>query len=100
MSHQPTAPIVLDPTGADHHAEHVLLRSKGPAARVDILGVTAWSITDPVLLKELLTSADVSKDARAHWPAFGEVVQTWPLALWVGVENMFTAYGGDHRRLR
>jgi cytochrome P450 len=100
MPHQPTAPIVLDPTGADHHAEHVLLRSSGPTARVDILGVTAWSVTDPVLLKRLLTSTDVSKDARAHWPVFAEVVQTWPLALWIGVENMFTAYGGNHRRLR
>jgi cytochrome P450 len=100
MSHQPTAPIVLDPAGADHHAEHALLRSHGPTARVDILGVTAWSVTDPVLLKKLLTSADVSKDARAHWPDFAEVVRTWPLALWIGVENMFTAYGGNHRRLR
>lgn len=100
MPDQPIAPIVLDPTGADRHGEHALLRRGGPAARVDILGVTAWSVSDPALLKELLTSADVSKDARAHWPAFAEVVQSWPLALWIGVENMFTAYGGNHRRLR
>ncbi|WP_236047638.1 cytochrome P450 family protein [Streptacidiphilus fuscans] len=106
MPHQPTAmpavpdTVVLDPTGADHHAEHEQLRSHGPAVRVDILGVTAWSVSDPALLKKLLTSADVSKDARVHWPAFAEVVQTWPLALWIGVENMFTAYGDNHRRLR
>ncbi|MFJ5635118.1 cytochrome P450 [Streptomyces goshikiensis] len=99
MAH-PVAPIVLDPTGADHHAEHRQLRDLGAAGRVDILGVTAWSITDPDLLKTLLTSSDVSKDARAHWPDFQEVIQTWPLALWVGVRNMFTAYGDDHRRLR
>jgi cytochrome P450 len=67
---------------------------------VDILGVTAWSVTDPALLKKLLTGESVSKDARAHWPDFEEVVQSWPLALWVAVENMFTAYGADHRRLR
>ncbi|MFD9537269.1 cytochrome P450 [Streptomyces sp. NPDC060010] len=48
----------------------------------------------------LLTSPDVSKDARAHWPDFQEVIRTWPLALWVAVDNMFTAYGSDHRRLR
>ncbi|MFD7004139.1 cytochrome P450 [Streptomyces mirabilis] len=98
MDQQP--PLVLDPTGADHHAEHRALRARGPATRVDILGVEAWSVTDPVLLKQLLTSTDVSKDARAHWPGFEQAVSTWPLALWVAVENMFTAYGPNHRRLR
>lgn len=98
MSEQPI--IVLDPAGTDRHAEYRALRERGAATRVDVLGVTAWSVSDPVLLKELLTSSQVSKDARAHWPAFAETVATWPLALWVAVNNMFTAYGGDHRRLR
>ncbi|WNI21968.1 cytochrome P450 [Streptomyces sp. ITFR-16] len=98
MSEQPI--LVLDPYGSDRHAEYQALRERGPATKVDILGVTAWSITDPALLKELLTSSQVSKDAKAHWPAFAETVATWPLALWVAVNNMFTAYGGDHRRLR
>ncbi|MYQ53617.1 MULTISPECIES: cytochrome P450 family protein, partial [unclassified Streptomyces] len=77
-----------------------LLRAQGPAARIDILGVPAWSVTDPFLLKELLTSPDVSKDGRRHWPGFGAALESWPLALWVAATNMFTAYGGDHRRLR
>ncbi|MEU6663811.1 cytochrome P450 [Streptomyces sp. NPDC046821] len=92
--------LVLDPTGSDPDAEHQALRERGPATRVDILGVHAWSVSDPALLKQLLTSKDVSKDGRAHWPAFAETVPTWPLALWVAVENMFTAYGADHTRLR
>ncbi|MFF9869620.1 cytochrome P450 [Streptomyces sp. NPDC013953] len=99
MTQQPT-PIVLDPTGSDRHAEHRLLRARGAVARVDLLGVQAWSVSDPVLLKHLLTSPDVSKDARRHWAAFDSVVPHWPLTLWVAVTNMFTAYGNDHRRLR
>ncbi|MEV0695153.1 cytochrome P450 [Streptomyces sp. NPDC050388] len=97
----PEQPILaLDPEASDHHAEHQALRARGPATRVDILGVTAWSITDPALLKQLLTSPQVSKDGRAHWPAFADTVPTWPLALWIAASNMFTAYGADHRRLR
>ncbi|MFE8941109.1 cytochrome P450 [Streptomyces sp. NPDC007872] len=95
-----SSPIALDPTGAARPAEHTELRSHGPAVQVDVLGVRAWSITDPELLKKLLTSKDVSKDARAHWPSYEEAIQTWPLALWVAVHNMFTAYGSDHTRLR
>ncbi|WP_372345508.1 cytochrome P450 [Streptomyces sp. KL116D] len=94
------SPLVLDPEASDHHAEDQALRARGPATRVDVLGLTVWSVTDPALLKQLLTSAQVSKDGRAHWPAYADTVSTWPLALWIAVESMFTAYGGDHRRLR
>ncbi|GII81737.1 cytochrome P450 [Sphaerisporangium rufum] len=93
-------PFVIDPTGTDRHAEYRALRARGPATPVDILGLRAWAVSDPAVLKALLTSPDVSKDGRAHYPAFQRTAGTWPLALWITVQNMFTAYGADHRRLR
>ncbi|MFC5666077.1 cytochrome P450 [Kitasatospora misakiensis] len=93
-------PIVLDPTGRAREAETAELIARGPATPVDILGVRAWSVSDPVLLEELLKDPRVSKDGLLHWPAYDEAVRTWPLALWVSVRNMFNAHGADHRRLR
>jgi cytochrome P450 len=97
------APIVLDPTGRDIHAESATIAARGPATLVELPGrVVAWSVTSQQLLRELLADPRVSKDPRRHWPAYanGEVPADWPLHLWVSVQNMFTAYGSDHRRLR
>jgi cytochrome P450 len=93
--------LTLDPTGGARHSEDAYLRAHGPATRVDLLGQQVWAVADPAVLKALLVDPRVSKDAARHWPKFpDEIVGTWPLALWVGVRNMFTAYGADHRRLR
>ena len=61
-----------------------------------------WAVADPDLLARLLADSRVSKDPRQHWPRFiaGEIVGKWPLYLQVSVDNMFTAYGNAHRRLR
>lgn len=64
--------------------------------------MVAWAVTDPALIKRLLTDPCISKDAHQHWPAFidGRIPPAWPLAPWVQVRNALSAYGPEHTRLR
>lgn len=96
------SPLVLDPAGCRRlEEERILHAAEGPVL-VDVLGEKAWAIGHQELLMQLLTDDRVSKDPRQHWPRFisGEIVGKWPLYIQVAVNNMFTAYGADHRRLR
>lgn len=64
--------------------------------------MVAWSVNSQESLRHLLSDSRVSKNPRLHWPKYinGEISDDWPLHIWVSVQNMFTAYGADHRRLR
>ncbi|RPF39135.1 cytochrome P450 [Streptomyces sp. TLI_185] len=96
-------PLVIDPAGRDIHGEAARIRDRGPLTPVELPdGVEAWAVSDPDLLRRLLTDSRVSKDPRRHWTSWinGEITPQWPLFTWVAVQNMFTAYGGEHKRLR
>lgn len=95
--------LVLDPLGRDLTGESRRLRAYGAAAPVELpAGVPAWGIVAPDLLRELLTTPQVSKDPRKHWPSWrdGRIPDDWLLAPWLIMENMLTAHGPAHRRLR
>jgi cytochrome P450 len=98
-----SVPILeLDPAGRDHHGEGARLRELGPVVRVRLPGnVMAWSVTDHELLSAMVTDPRFSKNWR-NWNAIrsGEVGDSWPLIGMVKVNNMVTADGDEHRRLR
>lgn len=104
MTSTPSAcPFRIDPSAQDIHAEATQLRAHGPATPIELPGaVQAWSVTDPDLVKRLLTDSRVSKDAHRHWPEYvnDELPEQWPLRIWVDVRNALTAYGDEHTRLR
>jgi cytochrome P450 len=96
-------PYKLDTEGRDVHGETAMLRATCAATPVELPGgVVAWSVNSYDVIKQLLTNPMVTKSARNHWSAFrnGEIPPDWELISWVAMDNMVTAYGKDHIRLR
>ncbi|MCP2336921.1 cytochrome P450 family protein [Actinomadura rupiterrae] len=94
--------IELDPTAADHHGEAARLRAAGPVVRVVLPGgVRAWAVTTHELVERLVRDPDVSKDYR-NWTAVrtGELADDNPIIGMIKVDNLVTADGAEHTRLR
>lgn len=97
------APITIDVTGNDIHAEASRIRARGPVVRVELPGgVLAWSVAGYAAARQALADDRFSKDARRHWTAYvkGEIGPEFPLIAWARMENLSTSHGEDHRRLR
>src|SRR5437660_768320 len=96
-------PVVIDPSGHDIHAEGRRIHANGPISRIELPGgVVTWSVTGHDAATAVLTDRRFSKDPRQHWDDFraGKVGENFPLIGWVLMENLTTAYGNDHSRLR
>ncbi|MFC4146098.1 cytochrome P450 [Micromonospora mangrovi] len=95
-------PFALDTLGRDLHGEAARLRAEGPV-QVELPGrVRAWSLNSYESIKQVLSDPRVTKNARNHWPAFinGEIAPDWEMISWIAMDNMVTAYGKNHVRLR
>jgi 2-hydroxy-5-methyl-1-naphthoate 7-hydroxylase len=96
------APLVIDPLVRDLDGETRALREAGPVTRIDLLGVTAWTITRHAEARRALTDHRLVK-AINRWSAWrsGAVTRQWPLIGMIDVDrSMFSVDGAEHRRLR
>jgi cytochrome P450 len=95
-------PIVIDPMVGDLAGETSRLRAAGPLARIDLLGVPAWTVTEYATARQLLTDPRLVKDINSWklWTS-GTVTRQWPLIGMIDTgRSMFTVDGVEHRRLR
>ncbi|MFE5238953.1 MULTISPECIES: cytochrome P450 family protein [unclassified Streptomyces] len=86
----------------DLDGETERLRDSAPLARLDLLGVPAWTVTRHAEARRLLVDPRLVKDLDAWglWQS-GEVTHAWPLIGMIDAgRSMFTVDGEEHRRLR
>lgn len=96
------ATVVIDPMVHDLDGETARLREAGRLARIELLGVPAWTITRYADARRLLVDPRLVKDLDAWglWQS-GEVTHAWPLIGMIDAgRSMFTVDGAEHRRLR
>ncbi|MEW1688339.1 cytochrome P450 [Streptomyces sp. NPDC091265] len=94
--------VVIDPMVQDLDGETERLRDAGRLARIELLGVPAWTITRYADARQLLVDPRLVKDLDAWglWQS-GEVTHAWPLIGMIDAgRSMFTVDGAEHRRLR
>jgi len=76
------------------------LRASGPAVPVQLPeGVGAWSVSRGDVVRRLLTHPGVSRDLKNTVPGYQPGSVPW-LSPWVDLDNMTTADGPAHARLR
>lgn len=95
-------PLAIDPLVGDLDGETRRLRDEGPLARLELLGVPAWTVTRHAEARRLLTDQRLVKDIN-RWNLFrtGAVTREWPLIGMIDAgRSMFTVDGAEHRRLR
>jgi len=98
----PYATVVVDPMVQDLDGETEKLRNSVPLARIELLGVPAWTVTRHAEARRLLVDPRLVKDLDAWglWQS-GEVTHAWPLIGMIDAgRSMFTVDGEEHRRLR
>ncbi|MEV6262656.1 cytochrome P450 [Streptomyces sp. NPDC051784] len=98
----PHATVVIDPLVQDLDGETERLRASVPLARIELLGVPAWTVTRHAEARRLLVDPRLVKDLDAWglWQS-GEVTHDWPLIGMIDAgRSMFTVDGEEHRRLR
>lgn len=101
----------LDPRGEDRHGEADRLRDAAPVVRLvlppDPQGgeVHAWAVTRHEELEALFRDSGIRERISAsytRWAAWQnkQITPSWPLYQMTCVDNMFTADGAHHARLR
>jgi cytochrome P450 len=94
--------LTIDPMVQNLDGETRRLRDAGPLTKIDLMGVTVWTITRHAEARKALTDSRLVKDIR-QWTQWrtGQVTRQWPLIGMIEVDrSMFSVDGAEHRRLR